>query len=121
MVEVQVWALVWELMYGTNTKARAALEALQHLLAPGTASPFASTLASAWIALYHLSMGRIDDGRAAALAGLEIAASTDCHIHDYHLVHYVHRLGVNRAHFAASIARSEQRSQGKRLSRAFWA
>ena len=34
-------------------------------------------------------MGNIDDARAAALAGLEIAASTGCHIHDYHLVHYV--------------------------------
>lgn len=89
MVEVQAWTLVLELMYGTNIKARAALEALQHLLAPGTASPFASTLASAWIALYHVSMGNIDDARAAALAGLEIGASTGCHIHDYHLVHYV--------------------------------
>lgn len=89
VVEVQAWVLVLELMYGTGVKARAALESLEHLLAPGTASPFASTLAAAWTALYHLSTGRIDEGRAAALGGLDIAGSTGCHIHDFHLVHYV--------------------------------
>lgn len=89
VVEVQAWVLVSELMYGTGIRARAALESLEHLLAPGTVSPFASTLAAAWIALYHLSTGRIDEGRAAALGGLDIAGSTGCHIHDFHLVHYV--------------------------------
>lgn len=60
VVEVQAWVLVSELMYGTGIRARAALESLEHPLAPGTVSPFASTLAAAWTALYHLSTGRID-------------------------------------------------------------
>ncbi len=89
IVEVRGWRLASELFFGEDIAARAALESIQHLLAAGSVSPFASTSASVWVALYQLSTGRIDEGRAVALAGLEIAASTGCRVNDFHLVHYV--------------------------------